>query len=441
MSAVQRERSASASWLARAVQRSVLERLAALEEGELVVVAGGARTTFGRKCAALPEPVTLEVLDPEFWWRVALRGSIGAGESYMAGEWRASDLVLLVRLFARNRVLNEQVEGGLARLLRPLLRLAHARRRNDRDGARRNIADHYDLGNDFFALFLDPSMTYSCALFETPEQSLADAQRAKIERLCRRLELAPGDHLLEIGTGWGAFALHAAREHGCRVTTTTISRRQHELARERVRAAGLADRIDVRLEDYRDLAGTFDKVVSVEMVEAIGWRQFETYFAAIGRLLAPHGAAAIQSIVIADERYEAARDSVDFIQTHIFPGCCIPSVSALVGAAARASDLRLVALDEIGPHYARTLREWRLALLAQRPALARMGVPEQRIRAWEWYFAYCEGGFEERVLGDVQLRFDRPQCRTPPLLPPLPPTPGPRLAPTPPLARVDAAPR
>lgn len=409
----------SASGLTRAIERSVMARLAALEEGELTVVAGGQRATFGRATAAFPVRVTLEVLDSEFWWRLALRGSIGAGESYMAGEWRASDLVLLVRLFARNRVLNERIDGGLTRLVRPLLRIAHARRGNDRAGARRNIADHYDLGNDFFRLFLDESMTYSCAIFASPEQSLADAQRAKIDRLCRRLALAPSDHLLEIGTGWGAFALHAAREYGCSVTTTTISRRQHELATERVRAAGLSARVDVRLQDYRDLAGTFDKVVSVEMVEAIGWRQFPNYFATIGRLLAPHGAAAIQSIVIADQHYDAARRSVDFIQTHIFPGSCIPSVSALVGAAARSSDLRLVALDEIGPHYARTLREWRLRFLAERSALARLGIGDERVRAWEWYFAYCEGGFEERVLGDVQMRFDRPECRDAPQLPAL----------------------
>ncbi len=416
---------AARSWLTRQVARAVQARLAALAEGELTVVEGATRVTFGRASEEFPCRVTIEVVDPEFWWRLALRGSIGAGESYMAGEWRCSDLVALVRLFARNRVLNEQVESGLARLALPLLRLAHASRRNDRDGARRNIADHYDLGNDFFRLFLDESMTYSCAIWEQPEATLAQAQLAKLDRLCRRLELVPGDHLLEVGTGWGALAVHAASRYGCRVTTTTISRRQHEVAVEKVRAAGLADRVDVRLEDYRDLTGIYDKVVSVEMVEAIGWRQFPTFFATLARRLVPYGTAVIQSIVIADAHYDAARRSVDFIQKYIFPGSCIPSVSALTRAAAKASDLRLVALDEIGPHYARTLREWRLRFLAERPALARMGVTDAQVRAWEYYFAYCEGGFEERVIGDVQMRFDRERCRFAPMLPPLP-APAPR---------------
>lgn len=292
-----------------------------------------------------------------------------------------------------------------------MLALAHALRRNTRGGSRTNIAAHYDLSNEFFAQFLDETMTYSCALFPHPGASLREASLAKIERLCDRLELTESDHLLEIGTGWGAFALHAAARHGCRVTTTTLSRRQYEFARARVEQAGLAGRVEVLLKDYRDLTGTYDKLVSVEMIEAVGHAYYPTFFRSCQGLLAPHGRMALQAITIADELYDEARRSVDFIQAHIFPGSCIPSVTALLSAATRASDLRLERLEEIGRHYVPTLAAWRANLRARWSAAKALGFSEECLRAWEFYFVYCEGGYAEGQLGDVHMLFTRPAAR------------------------------
>jgi len=291
----------------------------------------------------------------------------------------------------------------------------HAFRRNSRAGARRNIAAHYDLGNDFFRLFLDETMMYSAATFEHPRQSLYDAQVARLDLICQKLELKPTDHLLEIGSGWGGLALHAAQRFGCRVTTTTISREQWRLTRDRVAAAILGDRVDVLCMDYRDLTGTYDKIVSIEMIEAIGHQYYDTYFAKCSELLAPHGAMLLQAITIADQRYERARRSVDFIQRYIFPGSCIPSVAALSSSIARASDLRLFHLDDIGPHYATTLAHWRQNLRANLARVRSLGYGEEFIRMWEYYFCYCEGGFMERVIGDVQMLLVKPGNRRMPV--------------------------
>jgi len=350
---------------------------------------------------------TVRVHDPAFFADVALGGAVGAGESYMLGRWEADELCAALRIMARNRRVMESLETGLARLAAPLRRAAHALRRNTRAGSRRNIAAHYDLGNEFFALFLDETLMYSCALFEDPDMSLADASIAKLDAICRKLQLAPGQRVLEIGTGWGGFALHAAAKYGCHVTTTTISPSQHRLASERVRAAGLESQVDVLLQDYRDLTGTFDRVVSIEMIEAIGHRQFGEFFRRAAERLARDGRMVLQSITIADAHYAAARDDVDFIKRYIFPGCCIPSVSALTSAMAESSDLRLVHLDDIGLHYATTLRHWRIRFLANLARVKAMGYPDEFIRMWEFYLAYCEAGFAERTLGDVQMVLTR----------------------------------
>ena len=291
----------------------------------------------------------------------------------------------------------------------------HALRRNSRAGSRRNIAAHYDLGNDFFRLFLDETLMYSAATYEHPQQSLHDAQLARLDRICHRLELKPTDHLLEIGTGWGGLALHAARHFGCRVTTTTISREQWKLARERVCEAGLQDRIEVLCQDYRDLEGRYDKLVSIEMIEAIGHAYYDTYFARCSQLLKPEGAMLLQAITIPDQRYERARRSVDFIQRYIFPGSCIPSVAALTQSIARASDLRVFDLEDIGPHYATTLAHWRENFRANLSRVRALGYDDQFIRMWEYYLCYCEGGFAERALGDVLMLLVKPGNRRRPL--------------------------
>jgi cyclopropane-fatty-acyl-phospholipid synthase len=386
-------------------RRAVLGRLARLRSGTLTLHDGEDELLLGRP-AADALSARIAVRNPRFWRRVALGGSVAAGESYADGDWDADDLTAVVRLFARNEEALAGMERGLALLCRPAAAAFAALRRNTRAGSRRNIADHYDLGNDFFALMLDPSMTYSSGVFE-PGATLEEASLRKLDLLCRKLDLRPSDHLLEIGGGWGSMALHAAVRYGCRVTTTTISRAQWELARERVREAGLAERVTVLLSDYRDLSGRHDKVVSVEMIEAIGADQYRTFFERCGALLAPGGLLALQAITITDRRFERARREVDFIKRHVFPGSCIPSVTALVGAATRASDLGLRHLEDFTPHYARTLAAWRANLEARRAEVERLADDRFR-RLWHFYLCYCEGGFRERSIGVVQMLFARP---------------------------------
>ena len=385
-------------------ERLLRSRLARLEHGSVTIVDGARRDRFGQPGALCPLECTLHVRDPRFYAEIAFGGSVGAGESFMAGDWTCDDLTALVRILAVNRhVLDDVDSAGWSRLSAWARRALHAASRNTRSGSRRNIVAHYDIGNDFFELFLDPTMMYSCAFYEHEGMTLEQAQVAKLDRICRKLDLKPGDRLLEIGTGWGALAIHAASRYGCRVTTTTISREQHALACERVAAAGLADRITVLAEDYRDLRGQFDKLVSIEMIEAVGHQYFDTFFARCGELLAPGGTMLLQAITIADRQYEAARDSVDFIKRHIFPGCCIPSVGAIAASVARASHLRIVDLEDIGPHYATTLAAWRRNLFANADRVRARGYPDTLLRMWDFYLSYCEGGFAERALGDVQV--------------------------------------
>ncbi|MBI5068969.1 MAG: class I SAM-dependent methyltransferase [Deltaproteobacteria bacterium] len=385
-------------------------RLGALREGHLTVREAGGAADFGRP-AADGLSAELTVQHPRFWRRVALGGSLGAAEAYLDGDWETPDLTAVVRLLARNADTLEALEGGLARLRQPVEALLHALRRNTRAGSRRNISAHYDLGDDFFERMLDPTLTYSCGIFERPESTLEEASLAKIDRLCRMLRLGPDDHLLEIGSGWGAFAIRAARTTGCRVTTTTISRNQLQAVRRRVAEAGLQDRITVLHADYRDLAGQYDKLVSVEMLEAVGADYYQPFFRACGSLLRDQGLAAIQVITIADRFYPGHLRSPDFIKRYVFPGSNIPSLSALLDAAARASDLTLRHMEDIGPHYARTLAAWRHNLAAS-PAPAPRYADRRFQRVWHYYLCYCEAAFAERYLGDAQLLFARPGART-----------------------------
>ncbi len=357
-------------------------------------------------------PITIRVTQPGFYRAVAASGSVGAGEAYIRGYWHCDDLVGLVRLLVRNRALLDGMETGLARLGGWALRAWQALRANTRDGARRNIAAHYDLGNEFFRLFLSPDLMYSSAIFASAQDTLEDASFRKLERIAEKLRLGPDDHVLEIGTGWGGFALHAASRYGCRVTTTTISREQYTLASARVAEAGLQDRITVLQQDYRDLQGQYDKLVSIEMVEAIGAPNLPGYFAALGRLLKPDGLALLQAITIEDHRYTQALRAVDFIKRYVFPGSFIPSIAALIDAKARNSDLALVHLEDFGASYARTLHIWRERFLQQRDAVLAQGFDEPFLRLWEFYLAYCEGGFLERSIGVAQLLLARPDCRT-----------------------------
>ncbi|WP_144630863.1 SAM-dependent methyltransferase [Bordetella genomosp. 13] len=353
----------------------------------------------------------LRVLDMGFYRAVAAQGSVGAGEAYGDGLWQCDDLVALVQLLVRNRDLLDGMESGLARVGGLALKVWHNRRRNTRDGSRRNIAAHYDLGNPFFSLFLSPDLMYSSALWTDANDTLEAASRRKLDAICRKLDLRPGQHVVEIGSGWGGFALHAAREYGCRVTTATISREQHALASQRVREAGLADRVDVLLQDYRDLQGQYDKLVSIEMIEAVGADFLEGYFAKVASLLKPEGSALIQAITIEDHRYRQAVKAVDFIKRHIFPGSFIPSIEAMLSAKTRGCDLALVHLEDFGHSYARTLAAWRERFLARLDEVHAQGFDARFARLWEFYLAYCEGGFRERSIGVSHLLLTRPGAR------------------------------
>ncbi|MGI9334294.1 MAG: class I SAM-dependent methyltransferase, partial [Gammaproteobacteria bacterium] len=359
---------------------------------------------------------SVAVSDPGFYVDLALQGSLGAARAWMDGRWHTDDLTAVLRLFLRNVDLVDGMEGGVATLAGLLARARHALRRNSTPGSRRNVRAHYDLGNKFFELFLDASMTYSAAIFERDGATLEEAQFAKLDRVCRKLALAPGDHVLEIGTGWGSFAIHAARHYGCRVTTSTISREQHALAVERIRKAHVEDRVRVLLRDYRDLEGRYDKLVSIEMIEAVGHAFLPTYFAACARLLHEDGAMLLQGITMPDRRYARYLKASDFIQAYVFPGSCCPALSAMLDAAREHTDLRLVHLEDIGLHYAQTLRAWRTRFDAREAEVRALGYPERFVRLWRYYLAYCEAGFAERYTGTVQLLLERPGRRAAPLL-------------------------
>lgn len=392
------------AWLRRRVLRS----LAPLRHGGLVLEDAWGRQRLGVADGA--HPVHVRVTDPRFYRALALGGSVAAGEAYGDGLWHSDDPVALVRLLLRNRDLLDAMESGSARPASAALRAWHALRGNTRAGARRNVSAHYDLGNDFFGLFLSPDLMYSSALW-AGDDTLESASTRKLDAVCRKLGLREGLRVVEVGTGWGGLALHAARHYGCHITTTTISREQHALASERVAEAGLQDRVTVLLRDYRDLEGRFDRVVSIEMIEAIGARYQEAYFGKLAALLEDDGLALVQAITIEGHRYEQALRSVDFIKRHIFPGSFIPSVHGMLGASARAGDLQLVHLEDFGLSYARTLNAWRSRFLATREQARARGYDERFLRLWDFYLAYCEGGFLERSIGVSHLLFARPGAR------------------------------
>jgi cyclopropane-fatty-acyl-phospholipid synthase len=395
--------------LDRLLRKRLLSTMAALRGRGLRVADALGTQEFA--CDGVSSPITIDIVDPGFYRAVAANGSVGAGESYMDGHWRCDDLVGLIRLLVQNRALLDGMETGMARLGGIAMRGLHAFRRNTRDGSRKNIAAHYDLGNEFFQLFLSDDLMYSSALYAGDDEDLEQASTRKLDRICQKLRLQPGDRVIEIGTGWGGFAVHAARHYGCHVTTTTISKEQHALAAKRVADAGLQDRVTLLLEDYRDLTGTYDKLVSIEMIEAIGAQYLDTYFGKLGGLLKPDGLALVQAITIEDHRYKQALNSVDFIKRYVFPGSFIPSVAVMLDAKTRSSDLALTHMEDFGSSYARTLHVWRKRFMARLPEVRAQGFDERFIRMWEFYLAYCEGGFLERSIGVAQLLMAKPGNR------------------------------
>jgi len=400
-------------------KRILLSLLRRIRLGEVLLKDGEEQHVFGQRSQECDLRASLTVLHPRFYTQVLFGGSIGAGEAYMAGHWSSDDLTVLLRIILLNQSVFTDLDKGLSRLKAPLYKAYHFLHKDSRKGSRINIAAHYDLGNDFYALFLDETLTYSCAIFERPESSLQEASAAKYDRICKKLRLSPNDHVLEIGTGWGGFAIHASRRYGCRVTTTTISRQQYDLAKERIRSAGVEDKVHLLLKDYRDLEGRFDKLVSIEMIEAVGHHYLNTFFRCCSNLLTEQGTMLLQAITIADQAFERHKKEVDFIKRYIFPGSCIPSVTAMGDAVSKATDLRLVHLEDITPHYARTLRTWRERFFENIRQVKALGYSDTFIRMWEFYLCYCEAGFQERYLGDVQMLFAKPLWRGQTVLPPL----------------------
>jgi cyclopropane-fatty-acyl-phospholipid synthase len=396
---------ASAPWL----RRQVLDRFAKLRHGCLRVEDAHDAVTFGLADSDLSG--TIRVNDGRFYRRVALHGGLGLAESYVDGDWDTPDLTATLRVLAANLEALQGAERGVPTLLRPFRSTLHWLRRNTHLGSQRNIAAHYDLSNEFFALMLDPTMTYSSGYYPHAEAPLEEASREKYDRICRKLRLGPSDHLLEIGTGWGGFALHAASEYGCRVTTTTISRAQHDYAAARFSDSQSCDRIELLLTDYRDLRGEFDKLVSIEMIEAVGEQYLPTYFRQCSRLLKPSGAMLLQAITIPDCRYDRYRHSVDFIQKHIFPGGFLPSPSGITNCLRRGTDFNVEQVEDFSEHYARTLAAWRDNLNDRLPQVRELGFDDRFLRLWWYYLGYCEAGFLERRIGVSQWLLTKPRWR------------------------------
>lgn len=395
-------------WLDRRARETIFRLFRQIDGGEIRVIEGSDAHDFGKSAGPAAVCATVHVHDPRVYVRLAKGGSIAAGETYMDGLWSTDDLPAFLRLMLRNRAAIAPLDGWRAWFANLGHRLWHLVHPNNEKGSQANIAAHYDLGNDFYALWLDESMMYSCALFEREDMPLPEAALAKLELVCRKLALDPRDHVLEIGGGWGGFAIYAAKHFGCKVTTTTISKQQHELALSRVRELGLDDRVRVLCEDYRNLRGQYDKLVSIEMIEAVGERYLDTYFACCSRLLKPHGMMLLQAITLAERFYAAYRRSVDFIQRYIFPGGFLPSIAALCDRLGHVTDLRLCHLEELGAHYARTLAAWRERLLEQAGRLGSLGYSQRFVRMWEYYLAYCEAGFAEQNTGLVQMLLAKP---------------------------------
>lgn len=394
--------------IAKKMVLSVFEHLAL---GHLIVTDGVERLTYGQAPEETDLVAEVNVHDELIYSEIAYGGAIGSGESYMEGHWSSPDLAKVTQLFVRNLPVLDAMDAKQSWLSRALLKTYHWFNRNTVDGSRKNISAHYDLGNDFFKLFLDRNMMYSSAMYPTPEADIDVAGEHKLKLCCDKLQLQPSDHLLEIGTGWGGLACYAAKHYGCQVTTTTISKEQFAQAQQRVKEQGLEDKVTLLLEDYRDLTGEYDKLISIEMIEAVGHEHFRQYFSKCSSLLKGDGLMLIQAITIADQRYQKAKQEVDFIQRYIFPGGCLPSIEVIGQQVSQATDMVIIGLEEIGHHYAETLADWRNRFFAQIHQVKALGFDQRFIRMWDYYLCYCEGGFRERSIGTSQVVMAKPEFR------------------------------
>ena len=389
-------------------KKIIHQRLSQIKDAHIIIKDGKSINKYGK-------PVNLSakinILDTAFYKNIILGGTIGASESFIRGEWSSPNLTNVIRVLARNTEAQDKLENLFTLLSQPFLKVMHKLNENSVRGSKKNISRHYDLSNDFFSLFLDKNMMYSSAIYKSRKTSLEDASTNKLDVICKKLNLKKTDHVIEIGTGWGGFAIYAAKNYGCKVTTTTISIEQYKFAKQKIKEAGLGKKIKVLLKDYRLLKGQYDKLVSIEMIEAVGYQFYDEYFKIIGQLLKNDGEALIQAITIKDQRYSKAIQSVDFIQKYIFPGSCIPSITAIQNSLTSSTDLVINDIRDIGHHYARTLADWRKRFLKNKQEIRKLGFDDKFLRMWLFYFAYCEGGFEEKVISDIHLHITKPGYR------------------------------
>ena len=355
--------------------------------------------------------VNVQVHSQEFYVMTGSGGAMGIAEAYILGYWTSDDVVMLMRIILKNRSLLMSLDNGFAKFLSPINKLIHRSRQNTLKGSKQNILAHYDLSNDFYKLWLDPTMTYSCAYFRDTNTTLEDASIEKLDRMCRKLKLSKVDNILEVGTGWGSFSIHAAKNYGCSITTTTISDAQYEYAKARVVEEGLESKINVINKDYRKLDGQYDKIVSIEMIEAVGYEYISEYFSKLSSLLKPNGLLALQGITYNDQNFDNYKDSVDFIKKYIFPGSCLISISQIIDVIKNKTDLSMIDMEDITRHYAETLNRWRKNFMNVLPEVKEMGYSKAFINMWEFYFLYCEAGFLERNIGDVQMVFAKSGAR------------------------------
>ena len=389
-------------------KKIIHQRLSQIKDAHIIIKDGKSINKYGKPGNLSAK---INILDSVFYKNIILGGTIGASESFIRGEWSSPNLTNVIRVLARNTEAQDKLENLFTLLSQPFLKVMHKINENSVRGSKKNISRHYDLSNDFFSLFLDKNMMYSSAIYKSRKTSLEDASTNKLDVICKKLNLKKTDHVIEIGTGWGGFAIYAANNYGCKVTTTTISIEQYKFAKQKIKEAGLGKKIKVLLKDYRLLKGQYDKLVSIEMIEAVGYQFYDEYFKIIGQLLKNDGEALIQAITIKDQRYSKAIQSVDFIQKYIFPGSCIPSITAIQNSLTSSTDLVINDIRDIGHHYARTLADWRKRFLKNKQEIRKLGFDDKFLRMWLFYFAYCEGGFEEKVISDIHLHITKPGYR------------------------------
>jgi len=395
--------------LSAVFKKIILKKFKNLQFGYIHLTDGDESYSYGDNSSEMK--VEMEILSSEFYVFLGSGGLLGVTEAYTAGYWRADDIVILIRLIIKNSKVMEKLDSGWAKLIRPLNTYIHRKRQNTLSGSKENILAHYDLSNDFYKLWLDETMTYSCGVFENDKSTLKEASIEKLDRICRKLDLKPNDNILEIGTGWGSFAIHAAKKYGCHITTTTISDAQYEYAKQRIIDEGLEGKIKLLNQDYRNLSGTFDKIISIEMIEAVGHEYVELFFEKISKLLKKNGLFALQGITFNDHKFDEYKNSVDFIKKYIFPGSCLISISQITNAIKNRTDLEVVNLEDISKHYSKTLYEWRKNFMNVLPEVKSLGFSNAFINMWEFYFIYCEAGFIERNIGDYQVIFAKSGVR------------------------------